>query len=567
MSLIDTLLVFWGKLGPLLKAVLGFVIILGPLVFVHELGHFLFARLFNVKAEVFSIGFGPRLLSRKWGETDFRLAAIPLGGYVKLLGEDREAEMPAELADRALHRQAPWKRFFIFFGGPLFNFIFAILVFMLILVIGESQPASVIGRVLPGSPAEKVGFQSGDRVISIEGTPVHRFEQFYSKINESPNRELVVEVKHPGAEKVSKISVIPSAQKGFSQLGESTHVGDIDGLLLNPRATRVGVSDPASVAARAGLRTGDQIVSFNGAEVSTWEQFDSRFAALAVGSEAKFEVVSPQGDTVTAAAQAIPQGPRRNVTLKKVDAASPEIQWGLRSSELFVEKVLDGSPAAGMGLKAGDRLVGVGTVDVRSFYELKDEIQKSGEASGQVTLRWERDGQGMTATAKPTETEVKDPALNKSRTYAIGVTPQLVVVEPEMVVERIWNPIRLVYEGTSRMVTLTWRNFRSIGKMLTGEVSSKTLGGPILIAKIAGDSLARGLNTFLSTMALLSIGLGVLNILPVPVLDGGHILLLAVESVRRRPLSLKAMEWVQGAGLALILALMVYVFVNDFSRF
>ena len=136
MSLMDTLLVYWGKLGPLLKAVIGFVIILGPLVFVHELGHFLFARLFNVKAEVFSIGFGPRLLSRKWGETDFRLAAIPLGGYVKLLGEDREAEMPPELAGRALHRQAPWKRFFIFFGGPLFNFLFAILVFMLILVIG-----------------------------------------------------------------------------------------------------------------------------------------------------------------------------------------------------------------------------------------------------------------------------------------------------------------------------------------------------------------------------------------------------------------------------------------------
>src|SRR3954469_13645882 len=131
-----------------MQSLLGFLIILGPLVVFHEFGHYIFARLFGVKAEVFSIGFGPTLWKRQLGETELRLSAIPLGGYVKLLGEDREADLPASQLKRALHKQAPWKRFFIFFGGPLFNFIFAVLVFMAILAIGEPQMASVIGRVV-----------------------------------------------------------------------------------------------------------------------------------------------------------------------------------------------------------------------------------------------------------------------------------------------------------------------------------------------------------------------------------------------------------------------------------
>src|SRR4051794_8608355 len=130
----------------MLFSVIGFLIILGPLVVVHEFGHYLFARLFGVKAEIFSIGFGPKLWSHQRGETEWRVSAIPLGGYVKLLGEDRDAEITPEEAKRALHKQAAWKRFFIFFGGPLFNFLFAIVIFMTILAYGEKQMASVVGR-------------------------------------------------------------------------------------------------------------------------------------------------------------------------------------------------------------------------------------------------------------------------------------------------------------------------------------------------------------------------------------------------------------------------------------
>src|SRR6202008_2658083 len=132
---------------------IAFIVILVPLVVFHEFGHFVFAKIFGVKAEIFSVGFGPKLWSRQMGETEFRISAIPMGGYVKLLGEDREAELAEGEQHRALHRQKPWKRFLIFFGGPLFNFILAIFIFMAILLIGEPQISSVIGRVVHHSPA------------------------------------------------------------------------------------------------------------------------------------------------------------------------------------------------------------------------------------------------------------------------------------------------------------------------------------------------------------------------------------------------------------------------------
>ena len=138
----------------MLFSVIGFLIILGPLVIVHEFGHYIFARLFNVKAEIFSVGFGPRLWCKQLGETELRISAIPLGGYVKLLGEDRDAPLSPEESKRALHKAAAWKRFFIFLGGPLFNFLFAIFVFMVILAYGENQVSSRVGRVVDGSVAQ-----------------------------------------------------------------------------------------------------------------------------------------------------------------------------------------------------------------------------------------------------------------------------------------------------------------------------------------------------------------------------------------------------------------------------
>lgn len=542
-----------------LFSVVGFLIILGPLVVVHEFGHYLFARLFGIKAEIFSIGFGPRLWARQIGETEWRVSAIPLGGYVKLLGEDRDAELSPEEARRALHKQAAWKRFFVFFGGPLFNFLFAILVFMAVMVYGEKQISNRIGRVVQGSVAEKAGFQSGDRVLKVDGKPVAKYEDILIALNESPGRAMTFEVKHPGSpeDQVAEIRVTSGTQPGFSVYGEQTRVGDIEGLLPYARSNQVGISNPASPAGKAGVKTGDTVVDFDGKPVSDWETIEALYRAVPAGKEVRV-LIQPGGS----------QGLTREVHLTKPTgkADGPGAAWGLHSSELFVDKTVPESPAEKAGLKAGDRLVSVGGIEVKSFMELKEGVQNQGEKSGKIDLIWEREGKRVAVQVQPTATPGKDALLNDTMTYTVGVMPMLTNAEPEMITERVLNPFVLLYRGTERMLTLTARNFVSIGKMLGGSVSAKTLGGPIMIGKIAGESLAHGLVAVLTTMGLLSIGLGVLNILPVPVLDGGHLLLLLIEGIRGRPLTLRQMEVVQSVGLGLILMLMVLVFKNDITR-
>jgi regulator of sigma E protease len=542
-----------------MMSVIGFMAILGPLVVVHELGHYIFARIFNVRAEVFSIGFGPKLWGRQIGETEWRLSAFPLGGYVKLFGEDRDAELSDAESARALHKQAPWKRFFIFFGGPLFNFIFAILVFMAILVLGEQHPASVIGRVVDGSAAMKFGFRSGDEIQSINGTPVRRFDEVLHKISESPLQRLTFKVLRvvDGKSSEHEVVAVPSTQEGYSVYGEATHVGEIDGIILSPRGTQVGVSSNSSVAGSFGLQTGDELGAWNGRPVKSWEELNSLYSALKPGDGVKLSF-KKKGSSSASVEFEFRKGSNAESKL--------EDDWGLYSTELFVDKTIKDSPAEKAGLKSGDRIVSVSGRIVQSFFELKDGVQRAGERRGDVTLEWERSGQVQRSVITATETKTTDPFLKKVTQYTIGVVPMLVLVEPKTVTEKVLNPVSLIYQGTERMLSESWRNIVTIKKMVTGDVSMGALGGPIMIGKIAGESLSRGIIVFLKTMALLSVGLGVMNVLPIPVLDGGHLMLLGIEAVRGKPLSIRQMEVVQQVGLSLILLLMVVVFKNDLTR-
>ncbi len=546
-----------------LHSFFAFLIILVPLVVFHEFGHFVFAKIFGVKAEIFSIGFGPTLWSRQMGETELRVSAIPMGGYVKLLGEDRDTPLSEAEQKRALHKQKPWKRFFIFFGGPLFNFLLAIFIFMAILAIGEPQVANVIGRVVHGSVAEKVGFQSGDHILAIDHKPIKKYEEVVIALNESPGRNVDFEVLHPKSKNPTHIQVKTSSQTGFSIYGESTAVGEVEGMLPLPRANLVGVSNPKSVAAQAGIETGDKIVSLNQRPILTWEEMDSIYSEMTPGTQ--FEIQFQKAKT----------GEIKSLTWEKPKFSQGESNalpktleevFGLHSSELFIDKTVPKSPAEVAGLKYGDRLLRVGGQEVQSFFELKDAVQKSGEKEGKVQLFWERGGRIYSSMITPTITTGRDPILNKTTQYTVGVIPLLTLAEPVTFIERVWNPFKLVYQATDRMITLSWRNLVSLKKMVTGDVSMGSLGGPIMIGKIAGESLTRGLIAFLTNMAIFSIGLGVLNILPVPVLDGGHLLLLGVESIRGKPLTLRQMEVVQGVGLILILTLMGIAFRNDLAR-
>jgi len=541
-------------------SIIGFLIMLAPLVIVHELGHFLFAKLFNVKAEAFSIGFGPRIWRRQIGETEWRVSLIPLGGYVKLLGEDPEAPLAPEEKKRALQYQARWKRFFIFFGGPLFNFLWAILVYMTIIALGEPQMVSSIGRVVPESPAAKFGFISGDTIRAVNGAPVVKFEEVNNAIDQNPDREVQFSIERKdvqtGAVSNVEVKATPKKADGFSVYGEQTHVGEIEGLLPNARAAAIGVSNLESIAGKSGLRTGDTLIRFSGREITSWEELERLYASLPASAPISVE----------AKAKTKTDGNLTFTLNKPANSAGLGVDFGIWSSENFIEKAVEKSPAEEAGIRTGDRIVRIDGKEIPHFFALKDAVQKGGEKSGKFQVVWEREGKMIEQTITPTATVNRDALLNKSTQYTIGVIPNIVWAEPKTIIERTLNPFTLLYKGTERMLTFTYRNFVSIKKMFTGDVSVATLGGPILIGKIAGESLSRGLVAFLSTMAVLSIGLGVLNILPVPVLDGGHILLLLVEAIRRKPLSMKQLEAVQMFGLSIIAVLMLVVLKNDLTR-
>jgi regulator of sigma E protease len=231
-----------------------------------------------------------------------------------------------------------------------------------------------------------------------------------------------------------------------------------------------------------------------------------------------------------------------------------------------ISGLLAGSPAEKAGLKAGDYLMSANDHTISSFTMLRQEIQKSGEQRQPAKVVVLREGKPQTFKLDPAQNESKDPLGRSVKSYAIGVYPLLASSEPDMVVERIYNPFRLVVESWSRALDLSVKTLVSIKKLASRQVSMATLGGPLLIGKLAGDSFSRGITAFLKAMALISISLAVFNILPIPVLDGGHIMLLLIEKLRGRPLGLKQTENIQQLGLSLIMLLLVVVLFNDFSR-
>jgi regulator of sigma E protease len=355
-----------------LQSAFYFVVALGILVFFHELGHFVLAKSMGVGVLTFSLGFGPKLIGWKKGETQYQVALIPLGGYVKLIGENLQEEVKEEDRARSFWAQPVWKRALIIIAGPFFNFFLAVAIFCLINLIVGVPPTpplplpSKVGEVTPGSPAEKAGLQAGDRILSIDGEPVSKWDDLALRIRKSQGKELTIQVERGGQTRDVKVS--PQPMKEMTPSGEET-------IFI------IGIKAPME--------------------------------------EMKFERVGPA-----------------------------------------------------------------------------------------VAL-----GKGFVQT---------------------GQLAELTVVV--------------------------------IIKLIKGEISAKTIGGPILIAQMAGEQGKKGALDFFLLIALLSINLGVINLFPIPILDGGHFLFLTMEALMRKPISIRKMEIAQQIGLILIILLMIFAFYNDILR-
>ena len=440
------------------------ILLLGPLIAIHEFGHYFVARKLGVKVLVYSIGFGPTILkwtSKKSG-IQYQLSALPLGGYVKMLDEREENVAEADLP-YAFNRQHPWKRIAIVAAGPLINLIFAILLFWLLFLPSQEQLNTRVGKVLADTPAAAAQMQAGDKITAIDGTPVTTWEKLNFALVDRVGETGKIQVQ---AERAGEIKTFSLPIQNF--LNDQSQ-SPLDVLGFTPYRPQI----PAIVsklsedgaAIRQGMQEGDQIVAIDGVKMNDW-----------------YDVV-------------------------QVVQASPE-------------KLLK--------------------VDVLR----NNQVQQL-----EVMPQGKRDNMG-----------------NVSGVLGVQSDPGKIVIPEDYKQTIQYSPSEALFMAVDKTGQLSSMILNSIVKMVRGLIGLDNLSGPITIAKVAGQSAEMGWQTFISFMALMSVSLGILNLLPIPMLDGGHLVYYFIELIRGKPVSEQIQLVGLKIGMVLLGSMMLLALFNDIMR-
>lgn len=535
------------------------IVLLGGLIFFHEFGHYIIAKSFGVRVEVFSLGFGKKLFRKTWGDTEYCLSVFPLGGYVKLMGDDPYKEVPAAEAHRAFSTQKLYKRFLIVAAGPLFNLLLGFLLMMVIFAIGRPVPGTKIGTVQYESLAWESGIRAKDRILAINDTQLKTWQELEDYLKTRGGQTATVKLDRSGT--LIETSVPISWINSRNIFGKEEKVGGIAGISEMPLASVVGISDPQSNAAKAGLKTGDQVTKIGTVPI---QNYDSINEVLETEWKAKqpltFSIVRNDSDELSFSV-VLPES-----TPPKLPFGYAE-RLGIYPPDVFIRSISKDSPAEKAGLQPGDRIVSLGGQPVYSFENIVDHVQSKGKAGEPVVVTLERSGKTITLPITAEETTFPDPITQQPvKKFLLGFSPQTVVNAPETVDLIIREPIPLITRAFSETWDMADKIVMSLVKLLTGDISFKHLGGPVMIASIAGKSLDAGATSFLYTMAFISINLFLLNLFPIPILDGGHLLFFSIEAIKGKPVSIKTMELANQIGLVLILMLVGLTLYNDIAR-
>jgi regulator of sigma E protease len=535
--------------------VFAFVVLLSVLIFVHELGHFVAARACRVRILKFSLGFGPAIgigrfrLAWKRGHTEYVVAWIPLGGFVKMLGEHPgEQEDPEACAHpgETLGAKPLWQKLVIVFAGPAMNVVLPVLIFVGMQAVGLLRADAVVGLVEVGSPAEAAGLLPGDRVTALDGEPVRWWSDIADGLRANPRRELEFAYEREGQAATVRFAV--GAREGFNEYGELTEVGWA-GLGHSRPSALLGILDPDAAGRAAGLRSGDRVTAVAGRPVEDW--YGLRDAYAEAGGSVPFEVERRSG--------AEPE------TLRvEVPALGSLAALGVVRANALISDVEPGSPADRAGLEKEDLILEYDGKPVTYFASFARAVSTSqGRA---IPLVYARDGElhRIVIAAEPIPTDTGF-GVEETR-YRIGIRGSEALVVGSVAIDREHNPFVAVPRAIDMTVHITRVFMVGLGKLVTGEVSSRNLAGPIGIAQIAASAFERGWEPYLRIMVLISINLGILNLLPIPVLDGGQATLFLVEGIKRSPLSLRTKLAVQQIGITMLLLLMGLAFWNDLSR-
>lgn len=553
-----------GGIQSVISNVAPFFILLGLLIFVHEMGHFLVAKFFKVRVETFSLGFGKKLLSFKRGDTTYALSMIPLGGYVKMFGDDPTANIPESEKRYSFLHKPVWPRIAIVLAGPLMNLLFAILLFTIIGGVGTEMSGPFVGDIAENTKAYEAGFRSGDKLLAVNGTEVTTWSQASKRLEASGGRAVEVVVGRAGESAPLKFDVAVGIGENENIFSSDRQVGQIQGLTQESRSTLLGVRAPDSPAAKAGIQTLDLLVSVDGQKINYWRDLQPMlFKAMSAGaSELKLQVRDVQKpdapENLRNVSVAIPKGWN-----EKTDLAN----WiGIEPAELYIYQIKKDSPAFKAGMLPKDRVVRIGGEDVYSWSDVLTRVKGFDTTSDGLEFTVVREGAEKSFKIKPEMTELMTMKGQEEKRFTVGIVSGFFPAGPETVLYRLTNPVAMFKHGVTE--TMKWTEFvvMSLVRLVQGDVSAKNIGGVITIGRVASHSFAAGLSTFLHTMAIISINLFLLNLLPIPILDGGHLVFYAIEGLRGAPLSMRKMELAQQIGLMLLMFLMVFAFFNDITN-
>lgn len=524
-----------------------FFLLLGLLVFIHELGHFAVARFFGVRVEVFSIGFGKTICKFRRGDTEYRISIIPLGGFVKMYGEGPNAVVDEDQKQFSFYHKPVLQRIAVVVAGPLMNLFLAFVVFWGIGLYGEPQMPAMLGDIKDSTAAFQAGLRSGDTVLAVNETKVKSFDDSVKLISES-GKEARILVKRQDQE--INLVVPTEMKENPNILSSEREIPQIDGWTMLSADSTVAFDDKNSSFYVAGLRNLDTITKINDTDIKTLRDLKSYLASVTDQESIQVTVERTNSNEKTETLNF--DVPTKNLTFE--------------TTEKYIGRAQPGSPAAAMGLQRGDKILAVGNIKIDKWEDLIEAVKSQGANGDPITFAISRDFENKEISVTPQMKSMMNEKAQEIKRPIVGIEPAFYYHLPDL----IYVPAGGLFAAMTYSAQQTWKwtvwTINSIKRVIQGEVSHKNLGGFITIGQVAKDSLKVGWSYFFQMMGIISINLFLLNLLPIPVLDGGHLVFYIIEAVRGRPVSPQKMELAFMFGFVLLFSLVGLTLFNDIQR-
>ena len=541
-------------------AVLYIIILIGVLVFVHEFGHYIAAKIFHVKVLSFSIGFGPRLGGFKSGDTSWDIRLLPLGGYVQMYGTEFEEvnDKTDPDYDRAYNNKPIWQKAIINLAGPLFNLLLPIpLLFAVYLVTVTSDYPPSIGQVIENSPAAE-SLQPGDVITHIDGEPIKYWTTLHDIIADSPDEKLRFTVNRDGQSFETDITPQSTDLRDSMDVTSQT-VGRI-GITPDFASPTIGIISPNSDAAIFGLENFDEITAINGEPVRSYVELES---ALRHNSAPHLVInlLRPEKLDVSYGSVSV----LKPVEIQIPHAITSTESLGIASANMFLSEIDPNSPADKAGLKSGDQILAIDDQPINLFRSLIEKLIQDWEDPHKLKVR--RNGEIFETQIKLEKLTITGDYQEEVPVIYAGFYHKSRIVSPDLVDKTMGD--RFAYAAKVSVTTTVKASSLLVVyvmRMFQGRVSTKALGGPIMIGHMAQKAGEDGLDVFMRMMAIISINLGILNLLPIPLFDGGKLAILLVEAIKRGPISMRARQIIAYIGLAMVILIMLLAFKNDIER-